>query len=151
MDSLFALTQRASYPFMRIAMGVVLLWIGSGKFIDPDPVVALLGASLPFLAFPAFAYLLGAAEVALALALFANVGTKYVSLALIGLFAATLFIFLITPKVVYAESGFPLLALPGQFLLKDLVLMAGAVMLASTASARETARQASLRLRPETP
>ncbi len=151
MDSLFALTQRASYPFMRIAMGVVLLWIGSGKFINPDPVVALLGASLPFLAFPAFAYLLGAAEVALALALFANVGTKYVSLALIGLFAATLFIFLITPKVVYAESGFPLLALPGQFLLKDLVLMAGAVMLASTASARETARQASLRLRPETP
>ena len=150
-DTVFALTQRASYPFMRIAMGVVLLWIGIGKFIDPSPVVGLLGASLPFLAFPAFVYLLGAVEVALALALFANVGTKYVGLALVGLFAGTLFIFLIAPKVVYAESGFPLLALPGQFLLKDLVLMAGAVMLASTASARETARQASLRLRAETP
>ena len=63
----------------------------------------------------------------------------------------TLLIFLIAPKVVYAESGFPLLALPGEFLLKDLVLMAGAVMLASTASARETARQATLQFRTEMP
>jgi putative oxidoreductase len=149
-DSIFALTQRASYPFLRIAMGVVLLWIGLVKFLDPSPVVGLLGASLSFLAFPAFAYLLGVVEVALALALFANVGTKYVGLALIGLFAGTLLIFLIAPKVVYAESGFPLLALPGEFLLKDLVLMAGAVTLVAAASARETARQTSLRLRPET-
>ena len=31
MDSIFALTQRASFPFLRIAMGVVLLWIGGLK------------------------------------------------------------------------------------------------------------------------
>jgi putative oxidoreductase len=151
MDNIFALTQRASYPFMRVAMGIVLFWIGIGKFFDPSGVTGLLSASLSFLAFPAFVYLLGAAEVALALALFANVGTKYVGLALVVLFTGTLLIFLIAPKVVYAESGFPLLALPGEFLLKDLVLMAGAVMLTSTASARETARQATLRLRTQMP
>lgn len=149
MDGIFALLQRASYPFLRIAMGVVLFWIGALKFVDPSGVVGLLGASLPFLAFPAFVYVLGAIEVALALLLFANVGTKYVGLALMGLFAGTLLIFLIAPKVVYGESGFPLLALPGEFLLKDLVLMASSAVLASTASARETARQASLRLRPQ--
>ena len=149
METIFALSQRVSYPFLRIAMGVVLLWIGLGKFIDPSPVVGLLGASLPFLAFPAFVYLLGVVEVAMAALLFLNIRTQYVGIVLVGLFAGTLLIFLIAPKVVYAESGFPLLALPGQFLLKDLVLMASSVMLVATASARETARQPSLYARPE--
>ena len=149
METIFALSQRVSYPFLRIAMGVVLLWIGLGKFIDPSPVVGLLGASLPFLAFPAFVYLLGVVEVAMAALLFLNVRTQYVGIVLVGLFAGTLLIFLIAPKVVYAESGFPLLALPGQFLLKDLVLMASSVMLVATASARETARQPGLYARPE--
>ena len=149
METIFALSQRVSYPFLRIAMGVVLLWIGLGKFIDPSPVVGLLGASLPFLAFPAFVYLLGVVEVAMAALLFLNIRTQYVGIVLVGLFAGTLLIFLIAPKVVYAESGFPLLALPGQFLLKDLVLMASSVMLVATASARETARQPGLYARPE--
>ena len=111
--------------------------------------MGLLGASLPFLAFPAFVYLLGVVEVAMAALLFLNIRTQYVGIVLVGLFAGTLLIFLIAPKVVYAESGFPLLALPGQFLLKDLVLMASSVMLVATASARETARQPSLYARPE--
>src|SRR5262249_2902819 len=122
LESIFALSQRMSYPFLRIAMGIVLLWIGAGKFIDPSPVVGLLGASLPFLAFPAFVYLLGVVEVVMAALLFLNIRTQYVGVVLVGLFAGTLLIFLVAPKVVYAESGFPLLALPGQFLLKDLVL-----------------------------
>ena len=65
-------------------------------------------------------------------------------------FAGTLLIFLIAPKVVYGDMGFPLLALPGEFLLKDLVLMAASVSLTAMASARETSRAAALRLRAET-
>ena len=139
MDSIFTMTQRVSYPFLRIAMGVVLLWIGALKFVDPSPVVGLIGASLSFLAFKEFVYLLGAAEVTLAVLLFLNIGTKFVGLALVGLFSGTLLIFVIAPKVVYGDAGFPLLALPGEFLLKDLVLMAAAVTLTSIASAREAA------------
>ena len=142
MESIFALTQRASYPFLRIAMGVVLLWIGALHFVDPGAVVGLLGASLPFLAFTAFAYVLGAVEVTLGVLLFLNVATKYVGLALVGLFAGTLLIFLVAPKVVYGDMGFPLLALPGEFLLKDLVLMAASINISAMATARENVRQA---------
>jgi hypothetical protein len=39
------------------------------KFVDPSPVVALLQASLPFLASSAFVYLLGAVEIAVAVLL----------------------------------------------------------------------------------
>ncbi|HEY7063364.1 MAG TPA: DUF417 family protein [Chloroflexota bacterium] len=150
METVFELTRRASYPFRRIALGVVLLWIGALHFVDPGGVVALLGASLPFLAFTAFAYLLGTVEVTLAVLLFLDRATKYVGLALVGLFAGTLLIFLVAPAVAYGDRGFPLLALPGEFLLKDLVLMAAAVSITATATACETPRQAQPPVRAET-
>ncbi len=110
--------------FLSIAMGVVVLWIGSLKFADPAPVVGLLQASLSFLAFPAFVYLLGAVEVAVALWLFSGRALRGAGLMLVGLFAGTLTIFVIAPAVSYGTAGFPFLTLPGEFLLKDLVLMA---------------------------
>ena len=141
MDGIFSLTQRASYPLLRITMGVVLLWIGTLKFVDPSPVVGLLGASFSFLASNAFVYLLGAVEVALALLLFAGIQVRYVGLALMGLFSGTLIIFLIAPKVAYGEAGFPLLSLAGEFLLKDLVLFAASATLSGMASAQEAAHR----------
>ena len=141
MDALFALSQKVAYPLLRIAMGIVLLWIGALKFVDPSPVVGLLAASLPFLAFSGFVYFLGVVEVVLAVALFAGIHVRYVGLALMGLFAGTLLILVITPKVVYGDLGFPLLSIVGEFLLKDLALFAASVSLVAMASAPETIRQ----------
>jgi uncharacterized membrane protein YkgB len=49
MDTLFAIAQRIAARFLRISLGIILLWIGALKFVDPTPVVGLLQASLPFL------------------------------------------------------------------------------------------------------
>ena len=140
MNGIFTLTQKASYPLLRIALGVVLFWIGALKFIDPSPVVGLLGASFSFLASPLIVYVLGTIEVILALALFAGFQVKYVGLVLMGLFVGTLAIFLIAPKVSYGDAGFPLLSLAGEFLVKDLVLFAASASLSAMASARESVR-----------
>jgi uncharacterized membrane protein YkgB len=114
-------------PFLRLSLGLILLWIGALKFADPSPVVGLLQASLPMLASSTFVYLLGAVELVVAVLLITGFAARYAALATIGLFAATLTIFLIAPKVSYGDAGFPFLSLAGQFLLKDLVLLAGAV------------------------
>ena len=116
-------TELLSTKLLRFALGIVVLWIGLLKFADPTPVVELLKASLSFLAFPAFVYLLGTVEVIAALWLFSGKQLKWVGLLLVGLFAGTLTIFLIAPAVSYGDKGFPFLTLPGQFLLKDLVLI----------------------------
>jgi uncharacterized membrane protein YkgB len=137
MDHLFNLTQKISWPFLRISMGVVLFWIGALKFVDPDPVVGLLKASFSFLASNNFVYLLGAFEVAAAVLLFAGIGVRYVGILLMGLFAGTLTIFVIAPQVTYGGSGFPFLALPGEFLLKDLVFFATSVALIGMETAKE--------------
>lgn len=132
MNTLYSFVERIAIPFLRISLALVLLWIGALKFVDPSPVVGLLEASLAFLAFNAFVYLLGVAEVVAALMLFAGKGLRYVGLLLIGLFAGTLVIFLIAPAVSYGEQGFPYLTLAGEFLLKDLVLLAAAATLVAT-------------------
>lgn len=134
MNTIISLTEKLSFPFLRISLGVVLVWIGALKFVDPTGVVGLLSASFSFLAFNAFVYLLGAVEVAAGIILFTGRGLKYVGLLCVGLFAGTITIFLIAPAVSYGEAGFPLLSLPGEFLLKDLVLMAASMVLVKVAS-----------------
>ncbi len=137
MERLYTVTQRLAAPFLRISLGIILLWIGALKFADPTPVVGLLQASLPFLASSAFVYLLGVLEVVSALALFGNIGVRYVGLLILVLFAGTLTIFLIAPGV----TGFPFLTLAGQFLLKDVVLFAATVTVIATDAAKERMRQ----------
>ena len=124
MDALFAAAQRVVAPLLRISLGIILLWIGTLKFVDPSSVVMLLEASLPFLAFDGFVYALGVVEVVAALALVLGIGIRYVGLLVLGLFAGTLTIFVISPMV----TGFPFLNLAGQFLLKDFVLFAATLM-----------------------
>lgn len=127
------LARRIAPTFLRISLGLTLLWIGALKFSDPAPVVGLLEASLPFLASAWVVYLLGVLEVAGAILLFTGIGLRWVGLGLVGLFAGTLLIFLIAPAVSYGEGGFPFLTLAGEFLLKDLVLMAAATAMVATA------------------
>lgn len=129
MEDLTRIAKRMAEPILRISLGVVLLWIGALKFVDPAPVVGLLEASIPFLAFAGFVYVLGVLEVAGGALLFAGKGIQWVSAGLVVLFAGTLMIFLIAPMVSFGEAGFPFLTLAGEFLLKDLVLFAAAVSL----------------------
>ena len=140
MESLFGLAGRLAAPALRISLGVVLLWIGALKFLHPEPVVELLGASFTFLAFPAFVYLLGCVEVGAAALLLGGVLQRWVGLVCVGLFGGTLTIFAIAPAVSFGAAGFPHLTLAGEFLLKDLVLLAAslAVMVQAPAPQRAT-------------
>jgi uncharacterized membrane protein YkgB len=130
--------QRIAGPFLRISLAIILAWIGILKFVDPSPVVGLLQASMPLFAFHGFVYLLGAVEIAVAVMLLTRFMLPYAGLIVIGLFAGTLTVFLITPTV----TNIPTLSLVGQFLLKDLGLMAAAVQIIATAPATRKARAA---------
>src|SRR5436190_10868706 len=97
--------RRIAGPFLRISLAVILAWIGALKFVDPSPVVGLLQASLPFLAFNGFVYLLGALEIAVALLLVSGYFQAYAGLITVVLFLGTLTIFVIAPSV----TNFPTL------------------------------------------
>src|SRR5947209_11537040 len=124
MKTLFSFTERLAGPLLRICLGLVLLWIGSLHLYNPQSIVVLLSMSLPFLAYSAFVYVLGAIEVIAGVLLIAGLWVRYVGLLTLVLFAGTLTIFVIAPGV----TGFPVLNLTGQFLWKDIVLASTAII-----------------------
>jgi uncharacterized membrane protein YkgB len=91
--------RRIAGPFLRISLAVILAWIGVLKFVDSSPVVGVLQASLPFLAFNTFVYLLGAIEIIVAILLVTGIALPYAGLVTVGLFAGTLTIFVFAPSV----------------------------------------------------
>jgi uncharacterized membrane protein YkgB len=139
MNDLYLFFQRIAVPFLRIALGLIVLWLGAMKFLDPSTALGLLRASTlyHFLATNGFVYAQGVLEVVAALLLIAGVGVRYVGLFLMLLFLGTLSIFVSTPAVSFTERGFPFLSLTGEFLLKDLVLFGAAMTLVAEDAARE--------------
>jgi uncharacterized membrane protein YkgB len=125
---------------LRISLGLVLLWIGSLHLDNPQSIVVLLSMSLPFLAYSAFVYVLGALEVIAGVLLIAGLWVRYVALLTLVLFAGTLTIFVVAPGV----TGFPVLNLTGQFLWKDIVLASAAITVAARDAARHEAKRAQL-------
>lgn len=118
----------------RYGLVVVLAWIGAGKYVKMESRVLiehspLLSWLYNFLSFDAVAYSLGSMEI-IAAALIAiyplrpRVSAIGSALAVV-LFLGTLSFLFTTPGVVDTfADGFPVLsANPGQFLLKDLVLI----------------------------
>jgi reactive chlorine resistance protein C len=136
MEALFRFLEGVARPALRFSLAIVLLWIGGLKFVDPTPVVGLLQASLPFLAFPAVVYALGFAEVCAAVALVTGAALRWVGLLCVGLFLGTLTIFVVAPAVSFGDAGFPNLTLAGEFLLKDLVLLAASIAIATQVPVR---------------
>ena len=125
---------------VRWGLIVVLTWIGAMKFtayeaMGIQPLVAhspLVSWMYDFLSIRSFSALLGCIEITTA----ALLGLRYVSpiasaagsLLAIGLFATTLSFLITTPGWEPTLGGFPALsAMPGQFLLKDIVLFGGSV------------------------
>jgi uncharacterized membrane protein YkgB len=140
MKTLFSFAERLAGPLLRISLGLVLLWIGSLHLYNPQSIVVLLSMSLPFLAYSAFVYVLGALEVIAGVMLIAGLWVRYVGLLTLILFAGTLTIFVIAPGV----TGFPVLNLTGQFLWKDIVLASAAITVVARDAARHEAKQAKL-------
>ena len=138
MKTVFQFVERIAPYVLRISLGLVLLWIGALHLQNPQSIVVLLSKSLPFLASSAFVYVLGALEVLAGILLIAGLWVRYVALLSLVLFAGTLTIFVIAPGV----TGFPLLTLMGQFLLKDVVLASAAITLIARDAASHEAKRA---------
>ncbi len=127
---------------IRYSIVLVLAWIGAMKFTAYEAgAIEGLVASSPLLAWlygfasqQAVSNLIGTIEIATALAL--AVGPFYRRAALVGAFAAiatfstTLTFVFTAPGWEASLGGFPALSVvPGQFLLKDIVLLAASVSL----------------------
>lgn len=139
MDQSNAMQVAAAY-LLRYGLGLVIAWIGLMKFTAYEaagiqPLVAhspLMSWVYAIFSERAFSALLGVAEVAIAAMICLRSVSAKVSAIGSGLaavmFLTTLTFLFSTPGWEPSLGGFPALsAMPGQFLLKDLVLLAAAL------------------------
>lgn len=125
---------------IRYGLVLVLLWIGGMKFTayEADGISGFVSNS-PLMSWAysvfsaqAFSALLGGTEVVVALLIAARPFSARLSAIgsalAVGMFVTTLTFLFSTPGVIEASLGFPTLsALPGQFLIKDVVLLGAAL------------------------
>ncbi|NUT53830.1 MAG: DoxX family protein [Saccharothrix sp.] len=120
-----------SVPLLRIALGVVVVWFGVLKIAGTSPVRDLLAGTVPFLPAAPFVPMLGVFEVLAGTALVVGIRVRLVA----GLIALRLLAMVLVPVVqpaVAFRSGNPLLlTVTGEFLVKDLVLLAAVLVVAA--------------------
>ncbi len=134
----------------RYGLVIVLLWIGGMKFTAYEaegikPLVAnspLMGWMYKVVSVRGFSAFLGVVEIIVGLLIAARpvwpLGSAFGSGLAMGMFATTLTFLITTPGWEPSLGGFPALsAMPGQFVLKDIVLLG--VALATTGEALEAA------------
>lgn len=117
---------------MRLALGAVFVWFGVLKVLNVTPVGDLVADTLrwvpldPALLVPA----LGLGEIVLGLLVIAGTWRRLVLTALALHLCGTFLVFALLPGVAFQDGNPLLLTTEGEFVLKNVVLIAGAVMLA---------------------
>lgn len=121
---------RIAIEIMRFALALVFLWFGLLKLFNVSPVLDVIAISFPTIAENQILYLLLAIlEIAIGIGIFLPRIQRFFLWVLIGhLLAATIGV--LTSGYAFA-SNFPLLTFTGEFVIKNIVLMAAALVLIS--------------------
>ena len=113
---------------LRIGMGIVFIWFGALKVLGMSPAAALVANTMSWLPLPGFIYILGVWEVAIGICF---IYKPLLRVALVLLFVqmpGTFLPIVIIPGEVFREFPF-VLTLEGQFIVKNLVFIAAAVVI----------------------
>ena len=111
---------------LRWSLGLVYLWFGALKLVGMSTVVELVRSAYPgFVAAPLYCAL-ALFELAIGLALLAGLWTRWAAGATLLHLLGTFGVFFVAPRIAFLPS-FPFLTLEGEFVLKNLVLLAAAV------------------------
>ena len=113
---------------LRYALAIVFIWFGALKVIDRSPVYDLVADTVFFLpgnvVVPAF----GVLEVIIGLGLLFGVGLRVVLLLLVVQMLGTFLVFVTQPGESFQDGNPLFLPTTGEFVLKNLVLIAAAMV-----------------------
>jgi putative oxidoreductase len=139
-STLISFLRRHADTALRGALGIVFVWFGALKVIDRSPVAELVADTTLFLPEGFIVPALGVIEVAIGLGLLLGVGLRIVLLLFILQMAGTFVVFITQPGEAFSDGNPLLLTTLGEFVVKNLVLMAAGLVIGShVAMAREQA------------
>jgi uncharacterized membrane protein YkgB len=130
-DRVVGVVRRVSLPLLRVSLGVVFIWFGALKVADATPVGDLVAGTIPWLDRAWFVPVLGAVEVVLGLALLVGRLLTLVVAVLVGHLCGTFLVLVMEPELAFQNGNPLLLTTIGEFVVKNIVLISAALVLAS--------------------
>ena len=127
-----AALQRWSVPILRISLGVVFLWFGALKVFGVTPVADLVAATVYWVDPEWFVPLLGVVEILVGAGLILRRAMRTILAIFLAQMAGTFLVLILLPDVAF-QDGNPLkLTVEGEFVIKNLVLLAAGLVVGST-------------------
>jgi putative oxidoreductase len=134
----------ATLPALRILLGVVFVWFGALKVLGASPVATMVSGTLPWADPQVTVMVLGGAEVAFGIALVLGLALRLVLPLLAAHLTGTFLTFVMLPALMFRDHNPFLLTESGEFVAKNLVLIAATIVLiCHTAGTTVSAEQAS--------
>ena len=128
-DFFLGLLRRWSIPALRLALGLIFLWFGALKLFGASPVMKILEHTYWFLPVRSFAVVIGVWEVLIGVGLLFKRALRC-AVALLCLHLAGTFLALLLAPVLFFQDGNLLrLTVEGEFVVKNMVLMAAALVI----------------------
>lgn len=116
---------------MRLSLALIFLWFGLLKLAGDSPVTALVSATLPWGNPNVVVRVLGGVEVCLGVGLLIGRAQRLLLVALATHLGGTFLTFIVAPGMTMRDGNPFLLTADGEFVLKNLVLICAALLLAS--------------------
>ena len=116
---------------LRVSLGVVFIWFGLLKVLDVSPVAGLVSRTVYWFDSDIVVPVLGVVEIAVGSLLMVNRLVRVALAIFAGQMVGTFLVFLILPDVVFRDGNPLLLTVEGEFVIKNLVLIAGAMVVGS--------------------
>lgn len=140
-----AILHRRFPVIMRGTLGLVFLWFGALKVANVSPVSALVADTLSFVPLPASFVVpaLGVFEIAVALALITGRWLRPFLPVLLLHLVGTFLVLALHPSVAFKDGNPLMLTMEGEFVVKNVVLIAGTLMVAATLPPRGTPEEPS--------
>lgn len=117
---------------LRWALGVVFLWFGALKLLGVSPVVDLVANTIFWMPARWSVPLLGVWEVAVGLGLIFALALRLTLLLFWLQMAGTFLVLLVRPDIAFQGGNPFLLTVEGEFVIKNLVLIAAGLVIGST-------------------
>lgn len=124
-------------PFLRISLGLTYIWFGTLKILSVSPVHDLVTKTAFLLPKELFARVLGVFEVVIGLGLLFRVALRLTLLLFFLQLAGTFSVFFTRPREGFREGNPFLLTKDGEFIIKNLVLLAAGLAVGSTARRKD--------------
>lgn len=122
---------RYSVPLLRVALGGVFVWFGALKVAGVSPVGDLVAGTVPFLDAGVVVPVLGAFEVVLGLVLMSGRLVGWACAAMVAHLAGTFLVYVAQPGVAFQNGNPLLMTTEGEFVAKNVVLIAAGLVVAA--------------------